>query len=91
MGKSKGIKRRDKWIAHLEEQLTAERNKIYGYEEMAKVYSAYIYILLQKLGATKDNVVDIKLSEAEEALKKGETRATKTEDGWGLYFEEYKV
>lgn len=89
--KSDEIKRQDKWIKHLQEQFTAERNKIYGYEEMAKVYSAYIYILLQKLGATKDNAVDIKLSEAEEALTKGETRATKTEDGWGLYYEEYKV
>lgn len=71
----------------LKEMLMTEREKVAGYEQVAKVHSAYISILLKKLGATKDNTVIITDSEIKEALNKYEARAIKTEDGWGLYCE----
>lgn len=77
----------DKQKEKLKEMLMTEREKVAGYEQVAKVHSAYISILLKKLGAIKDNTVTITDSEIKEALNKYEARAVKTEDGWGLYCE----
>lgn len=64
-----------------------EREKVVGYEQIAKVHSAYISILLKKLGATKDNMIAITAAEVTEALAKYEARAMQTEDGYSLYYE----
>ena len=64
-----------------------ERQKVAGYEQVAQVNSAYISILLKRLGATEDNKVDIQASEVTEALAKYEARAVATEGGFGLYYE----
>jgi hypothetical protein len=64
-----------------------ERQKVAGYEQMAQVHSAYISILLKRLGATEDNKADIQASEVTEALAKYEARAVATEGGFGLYYE----
>lgn len=64
-----------------------EREKVEGYKQIAKVHSAYISILLNKLGATKDNMITITASEVTEALTKYEARAMQTEDGYSLYCE----
>ena len=56
-----------------------------GYEQIAKVHSAYIAILLNKLGASKDNMFTIKASEVMEFMNKYETRAMPSECGWRLY------
>ena len=71
----------------LVKMLAEERQKVAGYEQIAKVHSAYISILLNKLGATKDNMITITASEVTEALKKYEARAIQTEDGFSLYCE----
>ena len=77
----------DKQKEKLKKMLLAERERVKGYEQVAKVHSAYISILLKKLGAAKDNTVTITDSEIRKALNKYEARAVKTEDGWGLYCE----
>ena len=65
-----------------------EREKTAGYEQLAKVHSAYIAILLKKLGATKEQPVIILAEDVTEALESYETRAFSYEDGsWGLYCE----
>ena len=64
-----------------------ERAKVAGHEQLAKVHSAYISILLQKLGATKDNMITITAGEVKEALRKYEARAMPAEDGYSLYCE----
>lgn len=64
-----------------------EREKVAGYEQIAKVHSAYITILLNKLGATKDNMITITASEVTEALKKYEARAVQVDGGYSLYCE----
>lgn len=64
-----------------------EREKVRGYKEIAKVHSAYISILLNRLGATKDNMACITAGEVKEAIEKFEARAMLTEDGFGLYCE----
>lgn len=86
--KTTEIKRQNKWIAHLKEMLAKEREKIAGYEQMAKIYTAYIYLLLKKLEAVEDNKVTFKEDEIQEAIRKGETRAIRSEEGWSLYYEE---
>ena len=66
----------------------AEREKVAGYEQVAKVHSAYIAIFLKKLGANRSNAVCIRAEEVADALKSLETRAISGEDGaWHLYFE----
>lgn len=77
-----------KWIEYLEEQIKEEKAKVAGYEQVAKVHSAYISILLKRLGATEDNKVDVQAAEIAEALEKLEARAVATESGFGLYYAE---
>jgi hypothetical protein len=60
-----------------------EREKVAGYEQIAKVHSAYIAILLKSMG----NSVTITESEVKEALEKYEVRAFRVDDGWSLYCE----
>jgi len=75
------------WHRHYEEVIATERGKVKGYEELAIVHSAYITILLKKLGATEDNMVTITTLEIMEALQKYEARAVPAENGFGLYCE----
>ena len=77
-------KKNDKLVKMLAE----EREKIKGYEQIAKVHSAYISILLKRLKATKNKPITITSAEVTEALKKYEARALPSKDGFSLYCEE---
>ena len=68
--------------------IAEEREKVRGYEEVAKVNSAYISILLKRLGATEEKPIDIKAPEITEALQNCEARALATEGGFALYVKE---
>jgi hypothetical protein len=72
---------------NLLKMINGEREKVKGYVEIAKVHSAYIAILLQRLGATKDNMIAITAEEVKEAMSKCEARAMPTEEGFSLYCE----
>jgi hypothetical protein len=85
--KKKMLERERERNHKLMKMLAAEREKVAGYEQIALVHSAYISILLQKLGATQDNMVAIKPEEVTEALNKYEARAVNTGEGWSLYCE----
>lgn len=76
----------DKQKDKLKRMLIAEREKVAGYEQVAKVNSAYISILLKRLGATTDNKIEIKASEITEALARYGTFAVATEEGFALYY-----
>lgn len=76
-------KKNDKLV----KMLTEEREKVAGYNQIAKVHSAYISILLKRLEATEDKPVTITASEVTEALTKYEARAMPTEGGFNLYCE----
>ena len=78
-----------KWIDHLEGLLNDEKQKVKGYEELARVHSAYITILLKRLGATQDNMVTVTGEEIKEAMQKYEARAMyePTDRSWKLYCE----
>lgn len=78
---------KDKWIDYWRKKYVAECQKVLGYEELAQVHSAYITILLNKLGATEDNMITVTPDEVTEALEKFEARAKPTENGYGLYCE----
>lgn len=78
----------DKQKEKLKTMLEAERQKVAGYEQLAKVHSAYISILLKKLGATKENVITITPDAVKDALEHYEARALANGDGsFGLYCE----
>jgi histone H3/H4 len=79
--------RKEKWDNYMEEQLKAEREKVAGYEELAKIHSSYISILLKRLEATKDKPITITSKDVKEALTKYEARAIPSTDGFRLYCE----
>lgn len=81
------VTRLEKRSERLRKAIAEEREKVAGYEQIAKVHSAYISILLKKLGATKDNMLTITASEVKEAIEKYEARAMPAEDGFSLYCE----
>ena len=72
---------------NLIKMINGEREKVAGYEQLAKVHSAYIAILLKKLGATQDNMVTVTAAEIKEAMQKYEARAVPSNGSWGLYCE----
>ncbi len=79
-----------KKINKLMKMIGEERQKAAGYEQVAKVHSAYISILLKKLGAIdNNNSVTITQTEVKEALKKYEARAMvePTNNSYKLYCE----
>lgn len=81
------LEQEEKRNDNLKKMVEREREKVAGYEQIAQVHSAYISILLNKLGATKDNMITITASEVTEALKKYESRAMPAENGYSLYCE----
>jgi hypothetical protein len=86
--KKQELERVKKQNRRLLKMIAEERQKVAGYEQVAQVNSAYISILLKRLGATEDNRVDIQASEVTEAMAKYEARALATENGFGLYYAE---
>lgn len=65
------------------------REKVRGYEQLAKVHSAYIAILLQRLGADMEHPENIKAEDVKYALEHLESRASGAKDGsWDLFVEE---
>ena len=73
----------------LVKMVESEREMVAGYEQLAKVHSAYIAILLKKLEATKDNAVTVTGEEIKKAMEKYEARAMyePTDKSWKLYCE----
>lgn len=65
----------------------AEREKVAGYEQLAKLHAAYIAFLLQKLGATKDNPITITKEDVAGAMEL-EVLGLPDGEGFKLYIEE---
>ena len=87
--KSQELTQEKKKNERLLKMIAEEREKVAGYEQIAKVHSAYIAILLKRLRATKENAVDINSQEIAEAIEKDEVRAFISEQGaYSLYYEE---
>jgi len=79
----------DKQKEKLKQMLITEREKVKGYEQIAQINSAYISILLKKLGATEDNPIIITPKDVKEATTSLEARAMINEEGgYGLYVED---
>ena len=79
--KSQELAQEKKKNARLLKMIGEEREKVAGYEQIAKVHSAYIAILLKRLGATADNAVGINSQEIAEAIEKDEVKAFISEQG----------
>ncbi|MBQ4145888.1 MAG: hypothetical protein IJD36_04585 [Clostridia bacterium] len=76
---------------HLLKMVQDAREREKGYEQVAQVYSAYIAILLKRIGATEDNPVTVGGKEIAEALNNIETLALPDDSGeWKLFYREKK-
>ena len=69
------------------QMVEAEREKVAGYEQLAKLHAAYIAFLLQKLGATKDNPITITKEDVAGAMEL-EVLGLPDSEGFKLYIEE---
>lgn len=88
--KEEARSRREKWDDYRAEQFEKEKEKVAGYEQIVKLYGAYVAILLEKLGATQDKPVNISKADATDGMSRIEARAMPSEDGWCLYCEVVK-
>ena len=89
MASEKELAQEKKKNERLLKMIAEEREKVAGYEQATKIHNAYIYILLKRLGATKDNAVEIISQEIAEAIEKDEVKAFISEQGGiSLYCEE---
>lgn len=71
----------------LMKMVSDERQKVAGYEQLAKVHSAYIAILLKRLGATRENPLTITAEETKEAILNYEARALIENGDYNLWCE----
>lgn len=81
-------KKAERKIEKLRRMVETEREKVAGYQQIIELYSGYIAILLEKLGATKENGVAITSAEVDEAMKKYETRGITKDGAISLFIEE---
>lgn len=87
--KAKEAARRKKQNEKLRKMYEDARQVIAGHEEVARIQTACIAILLNKLKATKENPVTITAEEVKEALKTDNVKAGIEEAGvWKLYCED---
>lgn len=87
--KAKEAARRKRQNEKLRRMLEEEKKSVAGYEELKKIQSAYVAILLKKLGATEDNPVMITSDEIKEALAQDNVRAIIEDVGvWKFYCKE---
>ena len=83
--------RREKWDDYQAEQFEALKETVKGYEEVAKLHSAYIAFLLRKLGATEGAPVIIRDEDIKHSIEHLEARAIPKSAGvWAFYCEEAK-
>lgn len=89
--KAKEAARRKRQNEKLLKMLETERQNVEGHKELAKIQTAYVGVLLNKLGATKESPVTITNAEVREALTGCNVRAIPDGVGtWKLYCEETK-
>jgi len=70
----------------LVEMISEERERVVGYEQIAKLHAAYIAVLLKRLGATKENPAEIADADVHEAMQH-EVRGYPDGKAWKLYIE----
>ena len=69
--------------------LESEKQKAKAYNKIFQIHSAYVAILLKKMGADKDNAVTLTTEEVMSAKEKLEARATVEAEGvYKLFYEE---
>ena len=73
--------------AKLVSMVTEERERVAGYEQIAKLHAAYIAVLLKRLGVTKDNPVEITDADVQEAMRHEVRGYPAGEKAWKLYIE----
>ena len=77
----------EKKNANLLKMVEEKREQVAGYEQLAKLHAAYIALLLQKLGATKENPFAITKEDVAKAMKL-EAKGLIDGEVFKLYFEE---
>lgn len=85
--KKKQIEKLEALNKKLEKMLNDEKDRVDAHKEIAKVHTAYIAILLKKLGATSEETAfEILDEEVSQAIKKYETKGVANNKGaWKLF------
>lgn len=82
-------KKAERRIEKLHRMVKTEREKVEGYQQIIELYSGYIAILLEKLGAnTEENGVVITSAEVDDAVRKYETRGIMKDGAVSLFIAE---
>lgn len=84
--KQQMLDREKKKNDNLLKMVAAERERVAGYEQLAKLHAAYIAVLLQKLGATKDTPITITKEDVAGAMEL-EVLGLPDGEGFKLYIE----
>ncbi len=77
-----------KKLDKMKERFEGERERVKAYEQIVTIYSAYMAVLLQAQGATKDKPFKLTHAEITKAIEKLETRAMPSDEGFDMYVEE---
>ena len=86
MTKAQEMAKLKKQNERLLNMLCDAREKEKGYQEISKVHTAYIAVLLKKLGATsEETAISITDAETKEALANYETRGAIDNGVWKLF------
>ena len=67
-----------------------ERERVKAYTQIMQMYGAYMAVMLQALGATKDKPFRLEHTAVTTALENYETRVIPTDGGFDMYVEELK-
>ena len=76
-----------KKLDKLKERYEEERERVKAYKQIVEIYGAYMAVLLNSLGATKDKPFQMTHVDIAKALETLETRAVPSETGFEMYVE----
>ena len=77
-------------VEKLKERYEEERERVKAYKQIVEIYGAYMAVLLNSLGATKDKPFQMTHVDIAKALETLETRAMPSETGFEMYVESVK-
>lgn len=75
-------------LEKMKSRFEGERERVKAYEQIVKIYGAYMAVLLRALKATKEKPFKLTHADISKSLEELETRAIPSEEGFEIYVEE---
>lgn len=79
-----------KKLDKMKDRFEEERERVKAYKQIAEIYGAYMAVLLNSLGATRDKPFQMTHVDIAKALETLETRAMPSETGFEMYVDSVK-